>query len=166
MKSKHITEILDRASFAELSELDKSSVSVHVKDCASCRQAFEAARLSAILLESDTAASSVAPSPFFQAKVMNAWRERQQMTRRPIQAFRRWWQASAAPVFVMLTIMIALVSLTFIAPQAGGEDSQPEISSFNLYTTDAVIMDRNPPRDLTTEQVFQVVYTTRNEVRK
>ncbi len=161
MKSKHITEILDRATFAELSEQDKSVVSAHAKDCSSCRQAFEAARLSAILLKSDTAAASIAPSPFFQSKVMTAWRERQ-LPRRPIEAFRRWWQASAAPVFIMLTIMAALVSLTFIAPQ----DSQAEISSFNLYTTDTVIMDQNPPRDLTNEQVFQVIYTTRNEVRK
>lgn len=165
MKSEHITEILDRATFAELSEQDKSVVSAHVKDCSSCRQTFEAARVSAILLKSDNMAASIAPSPYFQARVMNAWRERQ-IPRRPIEAFRRWWQASAAPVFVMLTIMVALVSLTFIAPPAGGDDSQAEISSFNLYTTDAVIMDQNPPRDLTTEQVFQVVYTTRNEIRK
>ena len=49
MKEKHITEILDNASIASLSEIELNEVRIHVKDCASCRNAYEAARLSALV---------------------------------------------------------------------------------------------------------------------
>jgi predicted anti-sigma-YlaC factor YlaD len=164
MKSQHITEILDHTSFAELGEREKEIVSTHIKDCSSCRRSYEAARLSAILLKPDDRGAQISPSPFFQAKVMNAWRERQ-IPRRSVEAFRRWWQASAVPVSMMLVTMIVMILLTVVAPQANSDGSQ-EVSSFNLYTTDGVIMDQRLPRDLTNEQVFQVIYSPRNEVRK
>lgn len=164
MKSKHITDILDRTQFAELSEQEKTTVAAHVKDCSACRRAFEAARLSALLLKFDQGRPQVSPSPFFQAKVMNAWRERQ-IPRRPVEAFRRWWQASAVPVSMMLVTMVVLILLTIVAPQAN--DNSQEISSFNLYTTDGVIMNQRPPRDLTNEQIFEVIYASqRSEIRK
>lgn len=164
MKSQHITNILDDTGFAGLNEKERAVVLTHVKDCSGCRQAFEAARLSAILLKSDNAKTEISPSPFFQAKLMNAWRERQ-IPRRPVEAFRRWWQASALPVSVMLVTMAIMILLTVVAPKANNDTSQ-EISSFNLYTTDGVIMNQNQPRDLTNEQIFQVIYTPRSEVRK
>ena len=157
MKSKHITEIIDRTAFADLSEQDRTIVLSHIKDCSNCRQSYEAARLSAVLLKSENIVPQVSPSPFFQAKVMNAWRERQ-IPRRPVEAFRRWWQASAMPVSMMVIAMVVMILLTLIAPQANSESSQ-EVSSFNLYTTDGVIMDQRLPRDLTNEQIFEVVYT-------
>jgi predicted anti-sigma-YlaC factor YlaD len=161
MKSKHITNILDHTKFADLSEQDKMVISTHIEDCSGCRRAYKAARLSAVLLESENTIAQASPSPFFQAKVMNAWRERQ-LPRRPVEAFRRWWQASAMPVSVMLVTMVIMILLTVIAPQASNNGSQ-EISSFNLYTTDGVIMNQRP--ELTNEQIFEVIYTTRNEVR-
>ncbi|MGI8495806.1 MAG: hypothetical protein ACR2L1_10930, partial [Pyrinomonadaceae bacterium] len=77
MKSKHITKILDKAIFAELSEHDKEIISAHISDCADCRSAFEAAHLSSVLLKVGSDVSAPSPSPFFQARVMNAWRELQ-----------------------------------------------------------------------------------------
>ena len=159
MRDKHITKILDRIAFAELSERDKKTVSAHVSNCADCQRAFEAARLSSVLLKANALAETpVTPSPFFQAKVMNAWRERQmKLPPHPIEAFRRWWQASAAPIFLMLVTVMILISLTVLAPQSSAEDSV-EISSFNPYSADAVILNQNEPRDLTNEQVFQLIY--------
>ena len=167
MKSKHITEILDRSTFGELSQQEQAVIALHTEDCFPCRKAFEAARLSAVLLKanSTSAAAAPVPTPFFQAKVMNAWHERQQTVRRPIAAFRRWWQASAAPIFLMLVTVAVLISLTVFAPQSSADDSV-EVSSFNLYSTESVILNQKPSRDLTTEQVFQVVYTSRSETRK
>lgn len=167
MNSKHITEILDREAFAELSEQDKTIVLAHIDDCPPCRRAFKAARASQALLRAGSAAAAApaAPSPFFQAKVMNAWRERQ-IPSRPMAAFRRWWQASAAPVFLMLMTVAILISLTVLAPQSSADDTPVEVSGFNLYTTDAVIFNQKPPRDLTTEQVFQVIYATKSDSRK
>lgn len=165
MKNNHIKEILDQHTFNELSEQDRAIVSVHVKDCLPCRQGYDAARLSSILLKADAAgAPDPEPSAFFQARVMNAWRERQ-LPRRPIAAFQRWWQASAAPVFLMLAVMGILLSLTFLAPRSNAEDSA-EISSYNLYSTDAVVMHQKPPRDMTNEQVFQVIYAVKTDSKK
>lgn len=161
MRSKHITEILDHTNFADLSEQDRTVITTHIEDCSGCRRAYEAARLSAVLLKSESSSTQASPSPFFQAKVMNAWRERQ-LPRRPVEAFRRWWQASAMPVSVMLVTMVIMILLTVIAPQTSSEGSQ-EISSFNLYTTDGVIMNQNQARDLTNEQLFEVMYTTRTK---
>lgn len=166
MKSKHITEILDHAAFAELSKDDLAAIEAHNADCPSCRQSFEAAQVSSMLLkvQADNAAS-IAPSAFFQTKVMNALREKQNL-RSPIEAFRRWWQASAAPVFMMLLMVAVLISLTVMAPQSNAGDSTAELSSFNLYSTDAVILNQKAPRDLTTEQVFQVIYETKSDSNK
>jgi predicted anti-sigma-YlaC factor YlaD len=161
MTNRHITKILDQTAFAELSGQDRETVAAHVTDCADCRRAFEAAKLSSVLLKADAvAAETFKPSPFFQAKVMNAWREQQLLQRRPIQAFRRWWQASAAPVFMMLATMAILISLTFFAPQAA--DDSTEVSSFNLYPTDSVVLNQKTAPDLTNEQVFQLIYGARN----
>jgi predicted anti-sigma-YlaC factor YlaD len=166
MKSKHITETLDQTTFAELSKDELAAINEHNADCPSCRQSFEAARISSILLKVQSAnVDEIAPSPFFQAKVMNALREKQNL-RNPIEAFRRWWQASAVPVFMMVLTVAVLISLTVMAPQSNASDSTAELSSFNLYSTDAVILNQNAPRDLTNEQVFQVIYETKSDSGK
>jgi anti-sigma factor RsiW len=163
MKSGHITKILDGKGFAGLSPEEREIVLAHTADCSACRKAFEAARISNLLLKMDAASDAPAPSAFFQAKVMNAWRERE-IPRRPILIFQRWWQASAMPVFLMFVMMAVLISLTFLAPQSSAEDAPMEISSFNLYSTESVIL--NQKRDLTTEQVYQLIYDAKSESRK
>src|SRR5688572_4822827 len=102
MKSQHITEILDQRAFAELSADDLAAIEAHNAGCPPCLQSFKAAQVSSMMLKARAAdAASAAPSAFFQAKVMNALREKQNL-RSPIEAFRRWWQASAVPVFMMI----------------------------------------------------------------
>ncbi len=166
MKSRHITEILDRAAFVELSEGDLATIEAHTADCRQCRKSFEAAKFSGRLLSARAASvAHAAPSPFFQAKVLNAFRQRQNL-RSPIAAFRRWWQASAMPVFLMLITVGVLISLTLFAPQSISDDSEIEISSFNPDSSDAVMFDRNQPRDLTNEQVFQAIYDARSDSKK
>ena len=166
MKSKHITEILNQTAFAELSPDELAAIDRHNAGCPPCAKSFEAARVSSMLLQVRAAeARSVEPSPFFQAKVLNALREKQNL-RTPIRAFRRWWQASAVPVFMMLLTAAIFISLTVMAPQSNANDSTAELSNFNLYSTDAVILNQKAPRDLTTEQVFQVIYATKSDSGK
>jgi hypothetical protein len=76
MKDKHITEILDNASTSALSESELNEVRAHALECGSCRSAYEAARLSAVVLKS-RAQVTIEPSPFFQTRVMAALREQQ-----------------------------------------------------------------------------------------
>ena len=71
MKDKHITGILDNTPTASLSEADRQAINAHIKTCATCREAYEAAQLSELLIK-DRASETIEPSPFFQTRVMAA----------------------------------------------------------------------------------------------
>ena len=90
----HITEILDRASIAALSESDLNEVRAHVLECMACRDAYEAARLSAVVMKS-RAEAVIEPSPFFQTRVMAALREQQAVESVP--AMLRLWRSAKTP---------------------------------------------------------------------
>ena len=164
MKSKHITEILNENRFADLNETDLAAVNFHIKDCPSCEKSFRAAKFSSSLLKTRASLESPAPTPFFQAKVLNALRAKQNL-QKPIEAFRRWWQASAAMVGFMVVTALCLVGASLIAPSASSEEAQTG-TNFNLYSTDSVILNQKSPRDLTNEQVFQVIYNPRSDYKK
>ena len=51
MKDKHIIDVLDNRSLLNLSESELSEIQVHVRECLSCREAYEAARVSAMVLQ-------------------------------------------------------------------------------------------------------------------
>ena len=162
MKDKHILEILDDKNFAELDGGELKTVQSHAAVCQDCRQALEAARISAALLTARAAVPAPEPSAFFQAKVMQAIREKQNL-RKPIAAFRRWWQASYALVCSMMFFVITLALLTILAPKP---ESAQAASTYNLYSTDSVILNQNPPRSITTEQALEVIYTERRDAVK
>jgi len=163
MKDRHILDILDAAKFAEITGDELKSVRAHCADCADCRRAFEAARFSSVLLTARGALSPVEPSPFFQSKVLHALQRERQNLRRPIAAFWRWWQASYAVVCSMMFIVVTLALLTIFAPTSNADQA---VSNYNLYSTDAVILNQNPPRSLTTEQTLEVIYNERREAVK
>ena len=160
MKDRHILEILDEKSFAEFGGDELKNFQIHCAECPDCRQAFEAARISSVLLNVRAAIPAPAPSAFFQSKVLNAIREKQNL-RKPLAAFWRWWQASSALVWLMFFIVATLGILTFLAPKSNNEEAVS--STYNLYTTDAVILDQKPPHNLTNEQVLEVIYTERRD---
>jgi predicted anti-sigma-YlaC factor YlaD len=162
MRDRHILEILDRAGFAELSADELETVRAHSIECPNCRQAFDAARVSSVLLKKRAGAPAIEPSAFFQSKVLHAIREKQNL-RTPIETFRRWWQASYAMVCSMLLIVITLAVLTLLAPRGNTEQA---VSNYNLYSTDSVILNQNPPRSITTEQALEVIYTERRDAVK
>lgn len=167
MKSKHITELLDQKTFLELDAADLVKVHSHIEDCRSCEQSFRAAKFTASLLKTKASLAAPAPAPFFQSKVLNRLRESQnlQNLQSPIEAFRRWWQASAAMVGFMVITVLFLIAASFVAPSAGDVEAQAG-TNFNLYTTDSIILNQKSPRDLTNEQVFQVIYNPRGDFRK
>jgi predicted anti-sigma-YlaC factor YlaD len=164
MKNRHILEILDRTNFAEIKDDELKSVQAHTAVCADCRQAFEAARISAALLNARAAASTVIePTAFFQSKVLNALQREKQNLRKPIAAFWRWWQASYPLVCSMLFIVVTLAVLTLFAPKSNVDQA---VSTYNLYSTDSVILNQRPPRSLTTEQALEVIYNERRDAVK
>ena len=113
MKDKHIIEVLDNSSIPSLSESELNEVEAHVRDCVSCRGAYEAARVSAIVLQS-RAQATIEPSPFFQTRVMAAWREQQAVESVP--AMWRLWSSAKALVSSMAVTTAALAVLSFMMP--------------------------------------------------
>jgi hypothetical protein len=164
MKNEHILDILDEKAFIDLDAAEMSFIKAHAAECAGCFQAFEAARISAVLLKTH-AAETFEPSPFFQTRVMANLREKQAKIN-PFAAIGRLWKASASLVVMMMTMVLALVALTIFAPEFK-QVSGAQASSFELESTDMVIMnERLPGREPTNEQVFQIIYSVDNTPRK
>jgi hypothetical protein len=155
MKDKHITEILDNTSIANLSEFELNEVRIHVTDCASCRNAYEAARLSAVVIKSRTQAT-IEPSPFFQTRVMAALREQQAVDSVP--AMFRLWKSARALVSSMAVTTAALAVLSFVLPGPAIVDDQ-EISA---YSVESVIMGQGGD-ELSYEQVLSTIYAEEDE---
>jgi hypothetical protein len=155
MKDKHITEILDNASIAKLSEIELNDVQIHVKDCVSCRDAYEAARLSAVLIKSRTQVT-IEPSPFFQTRVMAALREQQAVDSVP--AMFRLWKSAKALVSSMAATTAALAVLSFVLPGPAVADDQ----TVSAYSVESVLMDQGGD-ELSYEQVLSTIYAEEDE---
>src|SRR5215217_3351764 len=150
--NKHITEILDRASIAMLSESELNEIRAHALECMSCRDAFEAARLSAVVIKSRVEAT-IEPSPFFQTRVMAALREQQAVETVP--AMLRLWKSAKALVSTMAVTTAALAVVSFMQP------SQPATApdqAASVYSAYSVIMDQNAEDQMSYEQVLSTIY--------
>ncbi|MDQ3797864.1 MAG: hypothetical protein M3384_00290 [Acidobacteriota bacterium] len=158
MKNEHILEILDEKAFGALDETELGFIKAHAARCASCFQAFEAARISSVLLQTH-AAAEFEPSPFFQTRVMANLHEKQAKIN-PFAAIGRLWKASAYLVVMMVTMVVALIALTIFAPEFNAvSGGTAQAFSFDNYSTDMVIInERLPGREPTNEQVFQIIY--------
>lgn len=152
MKSKHITKILDETAFKDLSREQIAEINGHTENCARCRTAFQAARVSSALLE-NRVAEVFEPSPFFETRVLAALREKQ-IVAKPIAAFWRWWQASSIVVFPILLVVMTLMALTVFAPQ---QPAQATIAD-DVSTEQIIFPGSEFNRELTTSQALQIIY--------
>jgi len=159
MKDKHITEILDKASIAALSESELNEVRAHVLECMACRSAFEAARLSAVVLKS-RAQVTVEPSPFFQTRVMAALREQQAVESVP--AMLRLWRSAKVLVSTMAVTTAALAVVSFIQPSQTTTVADQTASADSAYS---VIMDQDTDDQMTYEQVLNTIYEDDGDAR-
>ena len=157
--NQHITEILDRASIASLSESELSEVRAHVLQCMSCRDAYEAARLSAVVLKS-RAEAMIEPSPFFQTRVMAALREQQAVESVP--AMLRLWRSAKTLVSVMAVTTAALAVLSFMQPSQTTPATEQTAPAYSAYS---VIMDQNADDQLSYEQVLSTIYDDDDDAR-
>lgn len=159
MKEKHITEILDNAAITSLSEIELTEIRVHTKDCGSCRDAFEAAQLSAVILRS-RAQVTIEPSPFFQTRVMAALREQQAVESVP--AMWRLWKSAKVLVSSMAVTTAALAALSFVLPATTSTSTDQPVSAFSA---ESVIMGQGSD-ELTYEQVMSTIYAEEDEASK
>jgi hypothetical protein len=159
MDDKHITEILDRGAIAMLSESELNEIHVHALECMSCRNAFEAARLSAMVLKTRVEAT-IEPSPFFQTRVMAALKEQQAVESVP--AFLRLWGSSKALVSSMAVTTAALAVVSFMQPSQATPVPDQTVSVYSEYS---VILDRDADEQMSYEQVLSTIYEDDDDAR-
>lgn len=152
MKDKHIIEVLDNASIASLSESELSEVQAHARDCVSCRDAYEAAQLSALVLRSRTEVT-IEPSPFFQTRVMAALREQNAVESVP--AMLRLWKSARALVSSMAVTTAALAAFSFLSP---APVTNVVDQTASVYSAESVILGQNTDDQMSYEQVLNAIY--------
>ena len=158
MKDKHIIEVIDSVSLANLSPIELDEVKSHTRDCASCRTAFEAAQVSALVIR-ERAQVKIEPSPFFHTRVLAAWREQQAVESVP--AFLRLWKSASALVSSMAVATIILGAMTFAFPDPATALNEQTAS---LDAAESVIFDQADDQ-LTYEQVLSTIYEEEDEAR-
>ncbi len=160
MNDVHITELLDNAAVRNLSEAEQATIGLHIQNCGDCRQAFAAARLSDLLVQehvSEAARATLNRNPFFQTRVLAAWREQQANN---VWSLRRWWQAAGALMASMAATTAALAVLTFVIP-AADSSSQPTAAVIPT-SAEAVVLDQGQD-GLTDDQVLSAIYEDDDE---
>ena len=153
MKDEHITEVLDNAALASLSASELDEIRAHAQNCEACRSALAAARVAAVMMRK-RAKVVTEPSPFFQTRVMAAWREQQ--AAESVPAIVRLWRSSRALVSSMALATVALGALSFVisAPAASTLDQ----TASSAYSAESVIFQDNDDQ-LSYDQVLNAIYT-------
>ena len=160
MKDKHIIEMLESGPLSTLTENELSAISMHAENCPACRQAYEAARISSLLVK-ERAAETMEPSPFFQTRVLAAWREQQANNKVP--AFWRLWKTAGALVASMAVTTAALAVLSLVTP---GVTEQPTTVALSPSSAEELVLDQGQEEDLMTyEQVLNAIYVEQEEAR-
>jgi predicted anti-sigma-YlaC factor YlaD len=159
MKDKHIIDILDNTSIASLSESELSEVQAHAQECVSCREAYKAARLTSVVLQSRVQAK-IEPSPFFHTRVMAAWREQQ--TVESVPAMLRLWKSARAIVSSMAVTTGALAVLSFVLP---AQTTPLNDQTASVLSAESVIMGQGSDDQMSYEQVLSTIYEDDDDVR-
>jgi hypothetical protein len=157
MRVEHIIEILDNAPLSSLSAEELKFVQAHSQSCATCASAYRMAVLSNVVIKA-RAQTVVEPSPFFQTKVMAAWRERQAAENTP--ALFRLWKSAGALVSSMAVTTAALAALSFMVPVPLANSSDETVSA---YSAESVILDQGADDQMSYEQVLSAIYVDDDE---
>lgn len=154
MRDEHVIGILEGAPLGSLSEGELAAVRAHVASCAGCARAYDAARVSSLLIRERVTQEEAAPSPFFQTRVLAALRERRAADEAP--AWRRMWHAAGALVYSMTAVVVMLTGLTLVAP---GEPSEVAATS-DSYSAEAVLLEQAglSEEDANFDQTLSTIY--------
>ena len=154
MKDKHIISLIDEVPVSGLCESSLTIIHAHVDQCLDCRQAFQAAQVSGLLLR-ERAAAEYEPSPFFQTRVMATLRERQAANEQ--WAWSRMWRAAGALASSMVATVAALAVLTFVIP--GQTTITSETTALSTYSAEEVILNHGESDDQVSDgQVLTTLY--------
>jgi predicted anti-sigma-YlaC factor YlaD len=149
MRNEHIIELLDSVPLKSLSETDLARIREHSVHCAACRQAFNAAQLSALVLR-ERARATIEPSPFFKTKVMAAIREQAAAGH---YSLARLWKAAQTLVYSLAAVVVLLGAMTqwgLPDPNAGGTAIDSEWA--------ALVADSSAKDEMSYDQVLSDIY--------
>ena len=158
MKVKHIIEILDSAPVKNLSGEQLKIVHTHIRDCTSCESAYEAAKVSSLVIK-ERAQVTVEPSPFFQTRVMAAWREGQAVENTPVLS--RLWKSAGALVSSMAVTTAALAALSFIVPAPANTSADDTATA--AYSAESVLLGQASDDQMSYDQVLSTIYVDGDE---
>lgn len=163
MEKHHITNIIDEKSFAALAESDLQTIRAHIANCSDCALAFEAAQLSQLLIRehaSEAAAQALNANPFFETRVLAAWRETQAAP--GAWSLRRLWNASGGLVSSMAATTAVLAALTFVIPAE--ETTAVPTAALMPASAESVMLDQSED-EMTNEQALSAIYYDEEEAR-
>ncbi len=171
MRDNHIINLIEEKPLSSLSQSEIEKVNSHTADCAECRVAYAAARVSFRLLQ-ERASASIEPPPFFQTRVLAAIRERSSSgvsegnSAPEPYGFRRLWQSARILVTSMAVVVATLTAVTYLTDPAKRQSSLPEVAGGpSIYPTELEILESDFPAvdDLTYSQVLTNLYDTESE---
>jgi hypothetical protein len=162
MKDNHITDILDNQPVANLSASELQTIRAHSATCEECEQAFAAAQLAELLMKeraSEAAQNALNANPFFQTRVLAAWREQQSSV--GAWSLRRLWNASGVLVASMAATTAALAVLTFTIPASNTATEQT--AALVPSSAETVVLDQDQDDQMTNDQVLSAIYADDDE---
>jgi hypothetical protein len=157
MRDEHIKRLLDEAPLSSLGHAELAAARAHAATCEECRRAFDAARVSTLMLQG-RAAEAFEPSPFFQTRVLAALRERRAADEG--WTFARLWRSAGLLVSSMAATTAALAVFTFVAP---AEQTTAQELAAGTYSAESVIFGEGGEEPLTYDQVFTSLYGSEGE---
>ena len=162
--SEHIISLIENAPLASLSPSDLTAIRRHTDDCVNCRQAFEAAQISMLLLR-ERAEEIFEPSPFFHTRVLATLRERQAAGGQ--WAWSRVWGAAGALASSMVLTVAALAALTFI-PGNQAISGPQDLTSLNSYSAEDVLLDQGEALNgqVSEAQILTTLYGAEDEAAR
>ena len=165
MKNEHVIGILEARPFAALDADDLAQIRAHAAGCESCRRAYEAAEVSAVLLQ-ERAAETFEPSPFFHTRVLAAMREQQAASE--TWAWSRLWRTAGGLASSMVATVATLAILTFVVPGTQTAESPDPATAVNAYSTEAVVLDQSarPDDQVSDSEVLTTLYGPQEDVVK
>ncbi|MCI0663272.1 MAG: hypothetical protein L0220_19575 [Acidobacteria bacterium] len=141
MGEQHIIELLDTRPLSDLRDAELSAINEHTASCLSCRQAFQAAQLSNLLLRS-RAELKTEPSAFFKTNLIAAIKD-EQVQLGPFSVFRIWREAYSL-IYSMAALAVIIGGLTL--SQLGSNTQNMRLSTTDplemlVYGTDSASVE-------------------------
>lgn len=160
MKDEHIISLLEEMPLTDLSETEITVIRSHTIVCGDCRQAFEAAQVSVMLLK-ERASENVEPSPFFHTRVLARLRERQAES---VWAWRKIWRAAGALASSMAVTVATLAVLSFVVPEPVEFETT---TALNTYSAEELLLEEAESIDAEATEgfPFSTVYAAEEEVK-